>query len=69
MYCIYRITNKLNGHTYIGQHKYSDRSNPMKRYKGSGMALQKNISESCLKLLKLTGKEEREESKNETVSL
>lgn len=39
MYCIYRITNKLNGHTYIGQHKYTDRRNPMKRYKGSGIAL------------------------------
>ena len=22
MYCIYRITNNINGKTYIGQHKY-----------------------------------------------
>lgn len=39
MYCIYRITNKVNGKTYIGQHKYSDESNPMKGYKGSGVLL------------------------------
>jgi group I intron endonuclease len=38
-YCIYRITNKINGKTYIGQHKYSDESNPMKGYKGSGKIL------------------------------
>lgn len=39
MYCIYRITNKLDGKTYIGQHKYSDESNPMEDYKGSGKIL------------------------------
>lgn len=39
MYCIYRITNKVNGKTYIGQHKYKDESNPMKGYKGSGTRL------------------------------
>lgn len=39
MYCIYKITNKINGHTYIGQHKYEDDSNPMGRYKGSGKIL------------------------------
>lgn len=39
MYCIYRITNKINGKTYIGQHKYKDDSNPMKRYRGSGKLL------------------------------
>lgn len=38
-FCIYRITNNINGHTYIGQHKYSDESNPMGRYKGSGKIL------------------------------
>ena len=39
MYCIYRITNLVNGKTYIGQHKYSDESNPMGKYKGSGVVL------------------------------
>lgn len=38
-YCIYRITNKINGKTYIGQHKYSDEKNPMGKYWGSGKAL------------------------------
>lgn len=39
MYCIYRIINKINNHTYIGQHKYTDESNPMGKYKGSGKLL------------------------------
>lgn len=41
MYCIYQITNKINGNRYIGQHKYTDESNPMKGYKGSGLLLWK----------------------------
>lgn len=41
MYCIYKITNKINGHKYIGQHKYEDESNPMGKYKGSGLLLRK----------------------------
>ena len=41
MYCIYRITNSINGHSYIGQHKYEDESNPMGKYKGSGLLLHK----------------------------
>lgn len=41
MYCIYQITNKINGKRYIGQHKYSDESNPMGSYKGSGVLLHK----------------------------
>lgn len=39
MYCIYQITNKINGHRYIGQHLYEDESNPMGKYKGSGKLL------------------------------
>lgn len=39
MYCVYRITNTINGKTYIGQHKYTDESNPMKGYFGSGKIL------------------------------
>ncbi len=39
MYCIYQITNKINGKIYIGQHKYEDESNPMGKYKGSGVLL------------------------------
>ena len=39
MYCVYRVTNNLNGNTYIGQHKYTDESNPMGKYKGSGFNL------------------------------
>lgn len=41
MYCIYCISNKINGHRYIGQHKYEDESNPMGKYKGSGLLLHK----------------------------
>ena len=41
MYCIYQITNKVNGHKYIGQHKYSNESNPLGKYKGSGVLLHK----------------------------
>lgn len=41
MYCIYQITNKINGHKYIGQHKYEDESNPMGKYKCSGLLLHK----------------------------
>lgn len=37
MYCIYRITNKINGNTYIGQHKYKDLSSDS--YMGSGKYL------------------------------
>lgn len=40
-YCIYRITNKVNGNTYIGQHKYTNGANPMGKYKGSGVILWK----------------------------
>ena len=38
-WCIYRITNNINGKTYIGQHKYTDEDNPMYKYAGSGKLL------------------------------
>lgn len=41
MYCIYRVTNNINGKTYIGQHKYNNEDNPMQGYKGSGRILWK----------------------------
>ncbi len=37
MYCIYRITNLINGKTYIGQHKYKEK--PYDNYMGSGILL------------------------------
>lgn len=39
MYCIYRITNLINGKTYIGQHKYKEVS--CDNYIGSGVLLHK----------------------------
>ena len=38
MYCIYRITNNINGKTYIGQHKYKKLNDS---YIGSGTYLRK----------------------------
>lgn len=41
MYCIYRVTNNVNGKTYIGQHKYVDDANPIGKYWGSGLLINK----------------------------
>jgi len=40
-YCIYKITNKVNNHTYIGQHVYTNEADPMGKYRGSGTLLKK----------------------------
>lgn len=40
MYCIYRITNLINGKTYIGQHKYKKLSDS---YMGSGTIMAKHL--------------------------
>ena len=42
-FCIYRITNLVNGKTYIGQHSYWDESNPMGKYFGSGILIKKAV--------------------------
>lgn len=38
MYYIYRITNKINGKTYIGQHKYKKLND---NYTGSGKLIRR----------------------------
>ena len=38
MYYIYRITNKINGKTYVGQHKYKDLND---NYMGSGKLIRR----------------------------
>lgn len=40
MYCIYKITNIVNGKTYIGQHKYKKLDDD---YMGSGMLIQRAL--------------------------
>ena len=41
MYYIYRITNKVNGKTYIGQHKYKELNDS---YMGSGVYIKRAIN-------------------------
>lgn len=38
-WCIYKITNNINGKTYIGQHKYTNEDDPMGKYTGSGLLI------------------------------
>lgn len=40
-WCIYQITNNINGKRYIGQHRYEDETNPMNGYSGSGILLKR----------------------------
>jgi group I intron endonuclease len=40
MYCIYKITNLINGKTYIGQHKYLELND---KYMGSGKHLKRAL--------------------------
>lgn len=42
-YYIYKITNKLNGKSYVGQHKVPEKSEPFRRYLGKGIAIKEAI--------------------------
>lgn len=46
MYCIYRIRNKINGKTYVGQHKYKKLNDS---YMGSGRLILKAIKKYGIK--------------------
>lgn len=43
MYYIYRITNKINGKTYIGQHRYKEENGLTDNYLGSGLNIRRAI--------------------------
>ena len=43
MYYIYRITNKINLKTYIGQHKYKELND---KYMGSGVNIRRAIGKA-----------------------
>ena len=42
-YYIYKITNKLNGKSYVGQHKVPQKPESFRRYMGKGIAITKAI--------------------------
>lgn len=65
MYCIYRITNCINGKTYIGKHEYKD--TPYDKYMGSGKDLKpdqrKYGKENFIKGIIIDGIEDKETAK------
>lgn len=42
-YYIYKIINKLNGKSYVGQHKIPDKPEAFRRYMGKGIAIKEAI--------------------------
>ena len=55
MFYIYRITNKVNGKTYIGQHKYKKLND---RYMGSGILLAKAAKAVMVEAYRKSGRKD-----------
>lgn len=64
MYCIYQITNKINGKRYISQHKYEDESKKKISEANKGMRKPSRSEEHRRKLSKANkGKQRSDETK------